>query len=133
MTDDGFDFIHSHHHNNILFHHPPYTMAVAAAETNGASIEAFFRPSTRYRDSHPNHLPEGCTEVELLPGQSLENIRSTRLPWDAFNSFARQKLVWMTPNVYVCNKIFFWWTGGSLSWSGLLLFQPVCPCNAGCG
>jgi hypothetical protein len=80
-------------------------MAAAPAEPNGASIEALFRPSTRFQDSHRNHrgrLPEGWTEVELLPGLSLENIRATRILWNAFHSFARQKIVWMTPGVYVC-------------------------------
>jgi hypothetical protein len=79
-------------------------MAAAPAEPNAASVEALFRPSTRFRDSNLiEHLPEGWTEIELLPGLSLENVRATRLTtWDAFHSFARQKLVWMTPDVYVC-------------------------------
>jgi hypothetical protein len=69
-------------------------MAAAPAEPNGASIEALFRPVTRWRDSHRNRrgsLPEGCTEVELLPGLSVENIRATRLPWGDFCRFARKK------------------------------------------
>jgi hypothetical protein len=42
---------------------------VAAAEPNGPSIEAFFRPSTRFLDSHRRErLPENWTEIELLPG-----------------------------------------------------------------
>jgi hypothetical protein len=49
------------------------------------------------------YLPENWTEIELLPGLSLENIRATRLTWDAFHSFAWQKIVWMTPDVCVCN------------------------------
>jgi hypothetical protein len=76
-------------------------MAAAPAEP----IEAVFRPSTRYRDSHRDDpLPAGWTEVELLPGLSLENVRATRTTWDAFDSFARQKLVWMTPAVCVCSE-----------------------------
>jgi hypothetical protein len=79
-------------------------MAAAPAEPNGTSIEALFRPSTRFRDSHPHvYLPEGYTEVELLPGLSLENIRATRILWNALHSFARHKIVWMTPDVYVCH------------------------------
>jgi hypothetical protein len=89
-------------------------MASAPVEPNGASTEASFRPSTLFRDSHRNiyrdshrnrrgYLPEGCTEVELLPGLTVENIRATRIIWDAFHSFARQKIVWMTPDVYVCH------------------------------
>jgi hypothetical protein len=80
-----------------------------AAEPNGASIEALFRPSTRYRDStrdilgYLGYLPRGWTEVELLPGLTIENVRATRLTWDAFDSFAGENLVWMTPDVYVCN------------------------------
>jgi hypothetical protein len=78
------------------------------AEPNGASIQALCRPSTRFRDSYGNvrpRLPQGWTEVELLPGLSVENIRATRLTtWDAFHRFARQKIVWMTPDVYVCSR-----------------------------
>jgi hypothetical protein len=81
-------------------------MAAAPAEPNGASIEALFRPVTRWRDSHQNRrgsLPEGCTEVELLPGLTIENIRATRLPWNSFHRFLRKKIVWMTSGVFVCN------------------------------
>jgi hypothetical protein len=82
-------------------------MATAPAEPNGTSVEeALFRPSTRWRDSHRNRrgrLLEGFTEIELLPGLSLEDVRATRLTWDAFDSFAGENLVWMTPDVYVCN------------------------------
>jgi hypothetical protein len=38
-----------------------------------------------------------------LPGLTIENVRATRILWDAFHSFARQKLVRMTPAVYLCN------------------------------
>jgi hypothetical protein len=74
------------------------------AEPNGASIEALFRPSTRFRDANGNqthNLPEGFTEIELLPGLSLEDVRATRLTWNAFHSFAGEKLVWMTPDLFV--------------------------------
>jgi hypothetical protein len=82
-------------------------MAAAPAEPNGTSIEAFFRPSTRWRDSHRHvRLPENCTEVELLPGLTIGNIRVTRTTWDAFHRFARNKIVWMTPDVYVCTNMY---------------------------
>jgi hypothetical protein len=69
-------------------------MAAAPAEPNGASIEAFFRPSTRFRDSHRDN--------QLLPGLTIENVRVAGITWGDFCGFARQKLVWMTPDVYVC-------------------------------
>jgi hypothetical protein len=78
------------------------------AEPNGASIEALFRPSTRLRDSLRNrNLPEGWTEIELLPHLTIENIRVTRIPWDAFLIFLWNKIVWMTRNVYVCHTYMF--------------------------
>jgi hypothetical protein len=87
-------------------------MAAAAAEPNGASIEALFRPSTRFQDSHPKligYLPENCTEVELLPGLTIGNIRVTRTTWDAFDSFLHGKVAWMSPDVFVCQQ----WVSGS--------------------
>jgi hypothetical protein len=77
-------------------------MAAAPAEPDGTSIEALFRPSTRWRDSHRGFLPEGWTEIELLPGLELENILATGVTWDEFLIFLRHKMVWMTPDVYVC-------------------------------
>jgi hypothetical protein len=81
------------------------TMAAAPAEPNGASIEALFRPSTRLRDSHRDDpLPGGWSEIELLPGLSVENIRATRILWDAFHRLLHGKVVWTSPAVYVCNE-----------------------------
>jgi hypothetical protein len=76
----------------------------APAEPNATSIEALFRPATRFRDAHGNlrgRLPESWTEVELLPGLTVENVLATGVTWDDFLSFVRGKLVWMTPDVYV--------------------------------
>jgi hypothetical protein len=83
-------------------------MAAAAAEPNGASIEALFRPSTRFRDSHRNRrgrLREGWTEVELLPHLTPLDILATGVTWDEFLIFFRNKIAWMTPDVYVCNSM----------------------------
>jgi hypothetical protein len=69
-------------------------------------METLFRPSTRLRDSHRNRrgrLPEGWTEVELLPHLTLLDILATGVTWDEFHRFARDKVVWMTPDVYVWN------------------------------
>jgi hypothetical protein len=85
-------------------------MAAAPAEPNGTSIEALFRPSTRFRDSHRNRrgrLREGWTEVELLPHLTPLDILATGVTWDEFLIFFRNKFVWMTPDVYVCNTWIF--------------------------
>jgi hypothetical protein len=80
-------------------------MAAAAAEPNGASIEALFRPSTRFRDSNyyrRGRLPEGWTEIELLPHLTPLDILATGVTWHEFLIFLWNKIMWMTPNVYVC-------------------------------
>jgi hypothetical protein len=64
-------------------------------------VEAVFRPTTRYRDSHRRRLPESITEVELLPGLTIENVLATGLTWVDFCLFLDGKLMWMTPDVYV--------------------------------
>jgi hypothetical protein len=80
-------------------------MAAAAAEAIGTSIEALFRPSTRFRDSRlRGRLPEHLTEVELLPGRTLENVlaRGISYAWyEYFHRFLQSRVVWMTPDVYV--------------------------------
>jgi hypothetical protein len=81
-------------------------MAAAPAEPNRASIEALFRPSTRFRDSHRNRrnfLPEGWTEIELLPHLTPLDILATGVTWDEFLIFLLHKIAWMTPDVYLCN------------------------------
>jgi hypothetical protein len=94
--------------NALLTMEDLFAPTTAPAEPDGASIEALFRPSTRFRDTHGDDLlPEGLTEVELLPGLSLEDVRATGTvtgtTWNAFHSFAGQNLVSMTPDVYLCN------------------------------
>jgi hypothetical protein len=82
-------------------------MAAAPAEPNGASIETLFRPSTRFRNSHRNlidYVPDNWTEVELLPHLTLLDILATGITWDEFLIFLRNKMVWMTRNVYVFNE-----------------------------
>jgi hypothetical protein len=72
-------------------------MTTAPALPAGSLIEALFRPSTRYR----GRLPEGFTEVELLPGLTIENVLATGITWEDFRLFCRDKVVWMTPGVYL--------------------------------
>jgi hypothetical protein len=77
---------------------------MAAAEPDGASIEALFRPSTRFRDLYPDDpLPAGWTEIELLPHLTPLDILATGTTWDEFRRFLLHKVVWMTPDVYLCN------------------------------
>jgi hypothetical protein len=71
-------------------------------------VEALFRPSTRLRDSPSNrYLPEGWTELELLPGLTIENVWATGVTWDEFHRFLCHKVVWMAPNVYVCSRYLY--------------------------
>jgi hypothetical protein len=75
----------------------------AAAEPNGVSIEILFRPSTRYRDQNL-YLPEGWTEIELLPQLTLLDILATGVTWDELHRFLLHKIVWMAPDVNLCNE-----------------------------
>jgi hypothetical protein len=83
---------------------------MVATAPSGSQIEALFRPSTRFRG-----LPDGFTEVELLPGLTIENVWATGVTWEDFCLFLRGKLVWMAPNVYVLSSqgIFVGRSGGS--------------------
>jgi hypothetical protein len=77
----------------------------APTEPTGSPIEALFRPSTRFRDLYPNSdLPEGFTEVELLPGLTIENGLATGVTWEDFQRFLDGKIVWMTPDVCICSN-----------------------------
>jgi hypothetical protein len=68
-----------------------------------STIESLFRPSTRFRDSHINGLPEGFTEVELLQDLVLEDVLATGITWACadFFLFCWNKFVWMTPDVCI--------------------------------
>jgi hypothetical protein len=84
---------------------------MAALEVpNGTSLEALFRPSTRLRDSHRNRrgrLLENWTEVELLPGLTVEHVWATGISWEDFQHFLHETSVWMTPHVYVCSQYLY--------------------------
>jgi hypothetical protein len=73
---------------------------MAPAFPTERAIEALFRPSTRSGD----RLPYGFTEVELLPGLTVENVLVTGVMWKEFRRFLQGKRVWMAPNVYVCSQ-----------------------------
>jgi hypothetical protein len=81
-------------------------MAAAPAVPTGSLIEALFRPSTRFRDRLGN-LPRDWTELELLPGLTIENVRAMGITWEDFCRFLLQgKVVWMTPDVYIHSQRF---------------------------
>jgi hypothetical protein len=85
-----------------------------AAPTGAFIIEALFRPTTRFRDSPSNlNLPEGFTEVELLPGLTVEDVLATGVTWEDFCRFLQGKIVWMAPGVYISSLDF---NGGSDTW-----------------
>jgi hypothetical protein len=78
----------------------------APVEQTGTPIEveALFRPSTRFLALR--RLPYRFTELELLPGLTVESVLATGVTWDEFRRFLRDKIVWMTPHVYVCSHDF---------------------------
>jgi hypothetical protein len=58
-----------------------------AESSTRTMVEALFRPSNRYRDSNRNRrgrgrLPGDYTEVELLPGLTMEDVLATGATWD---------------------------------------------------
>jgi hypothetical protein len=60
-------------------------------------MEALFRrPTRRLRE----RLEDNWTEVELLPGLTVDDILATG-NWQDFYLFLQDKLAWMTPGVYV--------------------------------
>jgi hypothetical protein len=71
-----------------------------------AAMETLFRPSDRWQapNHRPDHLPDNLTEIELLPGLTIENIRATGVTWEDLHRFLRGKLVWMTPDVYIFSQ-----------------------------
>jgi hypothetical protein len=76
-------------------------MAAAAAGPTGSTIESLFRPSTRFRNAHQNRRGEGWAELELLQDLTLEDVLATGTRWEDFCLFRQNKVVWMTPDVYV--------------------------------
>jgi hypothetical protein len=86
---------------------------MAPAIPTERAIEALFRPTPRFRDSHRGRLPEGFTDkVELLPGLTIENVLATGITWEEFRRFLDGKIVWMTLDVYVCSNGLY--LGGAL-------------------
>jgi hypothetical protein len=86
----------------VRHHHPPFTTAAAPADPTGTLVEALFRPSTRFRDTHPyprGRLPEGWTDVELLPDLPVEHVLATGIMWEDLSRFLRTKIVWMARDV----------------------------------
>jgi hypothetical protein len=75
------------------------TIGAVLTESTAGALEALFRPTTRFRDSHA--LPYGFTELELLPGLTVESVLATGVTWDEFHRFLRDKIVWMATNVFV--------------------------------
>jgi hypothetical protein len=74
----------------------------APAEYTGTAIEALFGPTTRFR----GFLPDSMTEVEILQDLiALEDILTTGIMWWGLFLFCRNKIVWMTPDVYVSSHM----------------------------
>jgi hypothetical protein len=89
-------------------------MAAAPSEPI-RTMEALFRPTTRFRDLYHERAEFGFadilndpldgvlrTEVELLPHLTPEHVRATGIMWDTWMLFLRGKVVWMAPGVFVC-------------------------------
>jgi hypothetical protein len=75
-------------------------MAAEAAEPTVSTTDSLFRPSTRFRDDR--RLAEGWAEVELLQDLVLEDVLATGITWENFCLFLRNKVIWLTPDVYTC-------------------------------
>jgi hypothetical protein len=73
-------------------------MAAAPVVPTGSPIEALFRLTTRHR----GRLPESWTEVELLPGLTLENVLASGVTWEDYHRFLYHKVAWTAPDVFVC-------------------------------
>jgi hypothetical protein len=95
-------------------------MAAAAAPSEVIrTMEALFRPTTRYRDLYHEQpvddgFEEDFTEVELLPHLTLQDVLATGITWEDFCLFFEGKVVWMAPGVLVCSDDFVgnahdWW------------------------
>jgi hypothetical protein len=78
-------------------------MAAPAVPT-GSPIEALFRPSTRFLELR--RLSDGFTEVEILPGLTIENVWATGVKREDFHRFLQGKVVWMAPGVFIHSQYF---------------------------
>jgi hypothetical protein len=70
------------------------------AEHIGTTIEALLGPTTRFRGRLRGPMTE---QVELLQDLTLGNVLTTGITWEDFCLFCRNKIVWMTRDVYVYN------------------------------
>jgi hypothetical protein len=77
-------------------------MAASPVRSIGTIMETLFGGAYRYKN-RGGRLPRSWTEVELLPGLTIENVWAAGIMWDGFHRFLHNKVVWMTPDVYVCS------------------------------
>jgi hypothetical protein len=77
-------------------------------------METLFRPCRRWEalllenpDRRDHRLPNNLAQVELLPHLTPRDIRATGVTWKAFCCFLRDKVVWMTPDVFVASRYDF--------------------------
>jgi hypothetical protein len=80
--------------------HPPFTMATT--EPDRTTLQALFRSVTpRFQQ----YLPINVTQVELMPGVSLEDLASSdSITWSGLLAFLSSNVVWMAPHVYLCSE-----------------------------
>jgi hypothetical protein len=81
--------------------------AAPTGQPTGSSIEALFRPANRFRDLRGDifsRILARYTEVELLPGLTVENVRATGVTWEGFCRFLQGKVVWITHDVFISPK-----------------------------
>jgi hypothetical protein len=75
------------------------------------TIKTLFRPSTLHQDSlhrvvRARFLSDGFTEVELLPGLTLQHVLATGITWEDLCRFlCGNKLVWIASSVYLCSHV----------------------------
>jgi hypothetical protein len=106
--DDSFIFIKLPQANSQQTQIGFFTTMAAAIEPTW--MAALFRPTNRCRDhlrerygNESYELPQGLTEVEILPDLSPEHVQVTDIMWeDFYRVLGGKTLVWMGPDVYVC-------------------------------
>jgi hypothetical protein len=111
---DSYDLLRTQYY--YLTRHQTFFIMAAPTETEptGTRIEAFFRPSTRFRDTLREqvddddemgglpYLPQEFTEMELLPHLTLQEILATGITSKDFCRFlGADQIVWTAPDVYV--------------------------------